>query len=96
MFDNLWTERIDLMAGKATTGVAHKAGPREIGTIHGWKGYKYDDTDDGQLLGSERIKISKKDYKAEAASLAKAVHDKLVKSMDGEGINMTMQMMVVF
>merc|ERR1712228_548033 len=42
MFDNLWTERIDIMGGNGR-GVTHKMGPREIGTVHGWKGYKYDE-----------------------------------------------------
>eukprot|EP01084_Bolivina_argentea_P234299 394456_1 len=41
MFDNLWTERIDIIT-QSVVG-QHKAGPREIGKIKGWKGYKYDD-----------------------------------------------------
>merc|ERR1712154_505313 len=24
-------------------GASHKLGPREIGTVHGWKGYKYEE-----------------------------------------------------
>jgi len=61
MFDKLWTERIDIMAGPEIGGVEHKLGPREIGTIHGWKGYKYDDGDDAAFL-SDRTTTRKKDY----------------------------------
>eukprot|EP00483_Globobulimina_turgida_P011230 UN11251 len=59
MFDNLWTERIDIMTGKDS--VQHKMGPREIGKIRGWKGYKYNEADDGGFL-ADKSTSRKKDY----------------------------------
>eukprot|EP01083_Nonionella_stella_P112110 329392_1 len=61
MFDNLWTERIDIVKDNK---VARKMGPRDIGTTHGWKGYKYPkrDTSDKRQSGflSERSRATTK------------------------------------
>merc|ERR1712228_233653 len=62
MFDKLWTERIDIVAGN--DHVQHKAGPREIGKIRGWKGYKYDEEEEMKKRAQKKNQPIEKVVKA--------------------------------